>query len=110
MSAEIIERGRGPEIKGTRITVYSIIDYFDEGIVDSSQIAAELRLTAEEVDAAIAYIREHKAEVSAEYERIINRPCVNPPWVEAGMAQSWEELKQRLRARRSGEVGDAHRR
>src|SRR6185312_1563681 len=56
MSAEIIERGRGPEIKGTRITVYSIMDYLGDGI-ESSQIAAELRLTVAEVEAAITYIK-----------------------------------------------------
>jgi uncharacterized protein (DUF433 family) len=27
----IIDRGRGPEIAGTRITVYDIVDYLEEG-------------------------------------------------------------------------------
>jgi len=27
MSAKIIDRGRGPEIEGTRITVYDVMDY-----------------------------------------------------------------------------------
>ena len=31
MSAQIIDRGRGPEIAGTRITVYDVLDYFQEG-------------------------------------------------------------------------------
>ena len=31
MSARIIDRGRGPEIEGTRITVYRIMDYVRDG-------------------------------------------------------------------------------
>jgi len=27
-AADIIDRGRGPEIAGTRITVYDILDYY----------------------------------------------------------------------------------
>ena len=31
MGAKIIDRGRGPEIEGTRITVYDVMDYLKEG-------------------------------------------------------------------------------
>ena len=31
MGAQIINRGRGPEIEGTRITVYDVMDYLQEG-------------------------------------------------------------------------------
>ena len=31
MSAKIINRGRGPEIEGTRITVYDVLDYARQG-------------------------------------------------------------------------------
>ena len=31
LEAKIIDRGRGPEIAGTRITVYDILDYYDSG-------------------------------------------------------------------------------
>ena len=31
MQARIIDRGRGPEIAGTRITVYDILDYWQDG-------------------------------------------------------------------------------
>ena len=30
MGAKIIDRGRGPEIEGTRITVYDVMDYLPE--------------------------------------------------------------------------------
>jgi len=31
MGAKIINRGRGPEIEGTRITVYDVLDYTKHG-------------------------------------------------------------------------------
>jgi uncharacterized protein (DUF433 family) len=32
MGAKIIDRGRGPEIEGTRITVYDVMDYLTETV------------------------------------------------------------------------------
>jgi hypothetical protein len=66
-------------------------------------------LTVEQVEAALAYIDVHKAEVTAEYERILNRPRINPPWVEANCAKSVEELKQRLLARQNKDAAHADR-
>ena len=31
IKARIINRGRGPEIEGTRITVYDVLEYYDDG-------------------------------------------------------------------------------
>ena len=44
MATHIIDRGRGPEIEGTRVTIYRIMDFVRAG--DSrDRIAAELDLT-----------------------------------------------------------------
>jgi uncharacterized protein (DUF433 family) len=51
--AEIEDRGRGPEIKGTRITVYNIMEYEDES---PSEIAKTFRIPKEAVFAALDYI------------------------------------------------------
>jgi uncharacterized protein (DUF433 family) len=79
----IIDRGRGPEIAGTRITVYDILDYSLQGWQHSS-IALQLNLSSEEVFAALRYIEEHKEEVMADYQAILDR-CArgNPPEVQA---------------------------
>ena len=58
----IIDRGRGPEIAGTRITVYDIVDYLEERWHPTA-IAAFFRISSREVDAALRYIEEHKEEV-----------------------------------------------
>ena len=108
MSEMIIDRGRGPEVAGTRITVYCIMDYIRERI-DARQIASELRLSAEQVAAAIEYIRTHEADLSAEYERIVNCDRSNPAWVDAGRAKSIEELQRRLLAHRAKSAAHADR-
>ena len=66
----IHDRGRGPEIKGTRITVYSILDYLLLAW-QPDQIAASFRLSSEQVRAAIDYINDHTLEVLRNYVKIL---------------------------------------
>ena len=49
MTARIIDRGRGPELKGTRITVYCIMDYLRAGD-PPARIAEELAASRELLD------------------------------------------------------------
>jgi uncharacterized protein (DUF433 family) len=72
MSAKIIDRGRGPEIAGTRITVYDVVDYLQEGW-RCEQIAGLFRLPPEDIQAALQYIEDHKDEVMTAYRRILAR-------------------------------------
>jgi uncharacterized protein (DUF433 family) len=90
----IHDRGRGPEIKGTRITVYSIVDYMIEGW-PCERIADFLRLHPEEVQAAMDYVREHTLEVLREYVKILER-CErgNPPELQAKLDASHEQFQQ----------------
>ncbi len=48
MSAKIINRGRGPEIEGTRITVYDVLDYVSQGW-HRDRIAALFRLSSRDI-------------------------------------------------------------
>src|SRR5436309_9036332 len=89
MAARIVDRGRGPELEGTRFTVYCIMDYVRAGD-PPARIAEELDLTEEQVQEAIAYINAHRDEVEPAYEAIlkrVNQP--NPDWVEADSAKTW---------------------
>jgi uncharacterized protein (DUF433 family) len=107
MGASIIDRGRGPEIEGTRVTVSCIWDYVRAGD-PPAQIAAELDLSEEQVQAALEYINAHREEVEAQYEAILKRVGQpNPDWVEAGSARTWDELQRRIEARSSGEPAHA---
>jgi uncharacterized protein (DUF433 family) len=88
INEHLIDRGRGPEIKGTRVTVYRILDFVRDGS-SPERMAQELDLSAEQVQAALDYIAAHKEEVDAVYETILARVNQgNPPWVEALLAKS----------------------
>jgi uncharacterized protein (DUF433 family) len=98
MAAEIHDRGRGPEIKGTRITVYDVMDYSEHGD-DRAYIASILRLTPEEVDVAIRYIEQHKAELWPKYQRMLAwAEEGNPPHVLEKLQRSHEKMMARRRA------------
>lgn len=53
--ATIVNRGRGPEIAGTRITVFDVMDYLREGW-HRDRIASLFRLSSRDIQAAIDYI------------------------------------------------------
>jgi uncharacterized protein (DUF433 family) len=105
--ADIINRGRGPEIDGTRITIYDILDYVTDNWHHTA-IAAWLRISSEEVLAAMKYIEEHKEEVMANYQKILDR-CArgNPPELQAKLdathAKYQELWADRLRASQTAE-------
>ena len=101
----IIDRGRGPEVEGTRVTVYLVMDYLRAGD-PPARIAAELALSEEQVQEAIAYINAQRDEVEPAYEAILKRVSQpNPDWIEAGSAKTWDELRRRIEARSTGEPG-----
>lgn len=96
----IHDRGRGPELKGTRITVYSILDYALE-CWPVERIAVLFDLSTHQVEAAIEYVREHKIEVLTHYVEILQR-CErgNPPEVQAKLDaghQRFLELVEQVR-------------
>ena len=83
MAARIIDRGRGPEVVGTRVTVYRIVDFLREGS-SAGRIVTELHLTEEQVRVAFDYIAMHRRTVEAEYEKILQRVQQrNSPHIEA---------------------------
>lgn len=102
MSAQIIDRGRGPEIAGTRVTLYRIMDYLREN-ANPERIATELNLTQDEVSAALAYVDEHRAEVSAAYDAILER-LRNQQAAAPLSTISPDDLKQRIVTRTAGAV------
>lgn len=94
VQAEIIDRGRGPEIKGTRITVYAVLDYMIEGW-HCERIASLFQLHPEEAQAAIDYVREHTLEVLREYVKILERSeRGNPPELQKKLDASHEQFQQ----------------
>ncbi|MDH3599518.1 MAG: DUF433 domain-containing protein [Candidatus Tectomicrobia bacterium] len=108
MTTRIINRGRGPEIEGTRITVYRIMDFVRDHC-SITTIADELGLSEAQVQAALHYIDANRSEVEAEYDQLLlHLQQANPPHIQAGRAKSLDELKRRIHARRLKDVDPAH--
>jgi uncharacterized protein (DUF433 family) len=107
------DRGRGPEFKHTRITVYDIWDHKDHH--DPQFIADLFKLSVEEVLVAIRYIEEHKQELMPEYQEMLDAAARgNPPHIRAILAENHKKvlaLKRELEAKKrqepAGETGDA---
>ncbi len=106
----IIDRGRGPEIQGTRITVYDVLDYHLDGW-HRDLIADQFDISSGQVEVALQYIDDHRDEVMADYRRIVERHARgNPPEVQEkvdafrGTARARAE---ELRAAREREARDA---
>jgi uncharacterized protein (DUF433 family) len=95
----IHDRGRGPEIKGTRITVYAILDYLLLAW-PPDLIAVEFQLSSEQVRAAIDYINAHTLEVLREYVKMLERAeRGNPPELQAKIEEShrrFQVLKSKI--------------
>ena len=96
MTTRIINRGRGPEIEETRITVYRIMDFVRDHS-GMTTIAEELDLSEAQVQAALDYIAANRADVEATYDQLLQRvQQANPPHIQAGRAQSLDALKRRI--------------
>jgi uncharacterized protein (DUF433 family) len=107
MTTRIINRGRGPEIEGTRVTIYRIMDFVRDNC-SMTTIAEELDLSEAQVHAALDYIATNRSEVEAAYDQLLQRlQQANPPHIQAGRAQSLDELKRRIHARRLQDVDHA---
>src|ERR671939_274671 len=92
----VVDRGDGPKIAGTRITVYTVLDYLRAGRT-RDWIAALLHLSSDQVQAATDYIHDHDTQVNAEYEAIVARiEQGNPAQVEEQLRANREKVKARL--------------
>jgi uncharacterized protein (DUF433 family) len=107
-TARIINRGRGPEIEGTRITIYDIWDYARQNW-HRDAIATTLRLSSAQVAAALEYIEQHKEETLAGYEKILERERRgNPPELQAKLDEIHRKAQARFAALRAQQAAASH--
>src|SRR5580658_9812436 len=83
MALDLIQdRGRGPEVVGTRITVYNLLPHFLDSTATEAYICQVYQLTPEQVAAARAYVLNHPDSILAEHLKIEARLAAgNPPQV-----------------------------
>jgi uncharacterized protein (DUF433 family) len=110
MDLAIIDRGRGPEIAGSRITVYDVLAETQAG-ASPAQLAEWYQLDLAQIELALRYIEEHREEVLNDYREIKARHARgNPPEVkarlEAARRQLPPSLLERLQAGHAKENGD----
>lgn len=81
----IIRTSRGLSVAGTRITLYTILDFVHAGW-PAKLIRDRLNLTDQQVSDVLDYISAHRTEVEREYQQVLR---------EAQETQRyWEELNQ----------------
>ena len=68
--SSVVRTERGLTIRGTRITLYQIIDYLKAG-KSAKMIRDDLRLTIQQTADVLEYIDMHKEEVETEYQQVM---------------------------------------
>ena len=107
IESNIVELGRGPQIEGSRITVFDIIQYHKNGW-QRDEIAALFELSSQQVEAAMRYIDEHRAQVMAAYERNMERVNRgNLPEIQAKLDAGRERFLAAARANRERRIPEA---
>ncbi len=79
MTQLIQDRGRGPEIAGTRITVYNLLPSFLDPTVTEEEICRVYDLTSQQVAAARAYVLSNADTVLGEHLKIEERLAAGNP-------------------------------
>jgi uncharacterized protein (DUF433 family) len=81
MATQLIhDRGRGPEVVGTRITVYNLLPHFLDPAMTETDLCRIYDLTPEQVAAARAYVLNNPGTVLAKHLEIEARMAAgNPP-------------------------------
>ena len=69
MKPAIHDRGRGPEIVGSRITVYDVLASTQAGR-SIEELAREWRLSVEQIETALQYIEAHRSQVERDWAEI----------------------------------------
>jgi uncharacterized protein (DUF433 family) len=90
----VIRTSRGLTINGTRITLYDVMDYVCAE--QSREYVQEiLRLTDRQITDALAYIEEHRPEVEAEYQQVLQEAEENRRYWEERNRERFAEIAAR---------------
>jgi uncharacterized protein (DUF433 family) len=105
----IVQTERGLTISGTRITLYDVMGSI-KAECPFEEICENFGLTSAQLNTALDYIKEHQAEVEAEYQEVIQSAEANRQYWEEGNRERFaqiaalppqpgqEELRQKLQA------------
>jgi uncharacterized protein (DUF433 family) len=94
----IIDRGRGPEIAGSRIAVLDVLAETRAGATPE-ELAGWYELDVQQIHLALRYIEEHKEEVERDWAEIkawhaLGNPPENQARIEANRGKARERLAE----------------
>jgi uncharacterized protein (DUF433 family) len=91
---EIVDRGRGPQLSTSRITVQDLVPYFQRQWTYQQILEIMPVLTVEEIQAVERYVQENYAAVMEQDRRIRERTSQrkDPPWVEEILRRGGEKM------------------
>lgn len=95
------ERGRGPELRRVRITVFDLIPYLEHDDYSDARMLELWPITAEELAALKQYIADHHDEVMAKHYEIESR--IIRDWAAQCTPENlarWAEARRRATAMR----------
>lgn len=89
----IVDKGRGPQLSTSRITVQDLVPYFQLNYRYDEILEIMPTLSIAEIQAVERYVVEHREEVMEEDRRIRDRNAMrrNPPHVEELLHKSREK-------------------
>jgi uncharacterized protein (DUF433 family) len=79
----VVRTERGLSIKGTRVTLYQIMDYLRADYSRELILSLHQSISEEELDDVLNYIETHREEVEAEYQEVLRQA--------AEIRRYWEE-------------------
>jgi hypothetical protein len=94
-SVQIVDRGRGPQLANSRITVLDVFYYVHRGYDFDAIQRAMPSLSREEFDAIAIYVQEHHAELVEKDQQAVefHRRCMEAQHARGGIfAESEENL------------------
>ena len=102
MKIEIVDRGKGPQLSTSRVTVQDLVPYFQEGCSHEEIQRWIPALSAAEIAVVEQYYRDHQVELDEEDRLIRARGSErkNAAWVDEVLERAHTErmnLSQRLR-------------
>ena len=88
----VVRTSRGLTVGGTRLTIYSLIDHFKAGHTDEL-VLQWYPLTREQLADVHRYIDEHRDEVEADYQRVLQNAEEDRRYWEERNREVFERIK-----------------
>ena len=96
---EIVDRGRGPQLSTSRITVQDLVPYLQDKCTYEDILEAIPTLSVAEIEVVERYISDHYDQVMEQDRRIRERAAARtkPPEVEQALRNERRQRLQRAR-------------